>query len=97
MLDEYDWRKSEAIYWVEYGSYHSQVMRINATAKRERREEMGVTTSVFDWLFEALFPKRYWWLNYCHGRLPDMRLFYKDGSPSKLFVKHPLPRLVERQ
>ncbi len=95
MLDEYDWRLSEDRYWEEHGSYASQVWRYNEIAKRERRSEMNLPNRAFDWLLEALFPKWYFWATYCHTQLPWMRLFYKDGSPSNLLVRHPLPQLVE--
>ncbi len=92
MLDEYDWRKSEEMYWATYGSWEEQFWRQYAEDKRERRQEMSMAGRAFDWLLEALFTQRYVAWHFTVS-LPPMRLFYKDGSPSNLLVKHPLPRL----
>lgn len=94
MPEEFDWPKSEEMYWAEYGSYTSQVMRNNGRAARERREEMNQAARLLDRMLEALFPQWYFRVNYCHTRLPDMRLIHKDGSPSAVFVKSPFPRAL---
>jgi hypothetical protein len=96
VLEEYDWRKSEELYWEKYGSFDLQIRRGIALAVNEEREEMSTAARILDRLLEALFPRRYALAHLGSVRFPNMRLYYRDGSPSKLFVKHPLPRLVPR-
>jgi hypothetical protein len=95
VLDEYDWLKSEDMYWAEYGSFDLQIRRGIAMALDDERREMSVAARAFDRILEILFPRWYAMEHIGCIRFPKMRLYYQDGSPSKLFVRHPLPRFVQ--
>jgi hypothetical protein len=93
MIDtEFDWRASEDEYWAQYGPLGVQNFRMQRQFKRERRAEMSLFGHAIDWLFEQLFPRRYYLFNYTVWERPLMRLIYKDGTPSNLMVRAPLPR-----
>src|ERR1017187_100673 len=93
---EFDWDASVRAYWLEHGSLGEQSLRIQLNDKRERRREMNLWMRAVDWLLEALFPRWYRQWPHVFGGFAPMRLICKNGSPSNLFVKHPLPRFVPR-
>jgi hypothetical protein len=94
VLDEFDCKRSEELYWARYGSLEEQVWREQIRDKRERRSEMKIAVRLFDYALDAVFPKWYWRQHYHHPDFPPMRLMYRDGTASNLVTRHPLPRLV---
>jgi hypothetical protein len=93
MDEEFDWQRSESEYWAQYGSLAVQDLYMQLRFKQERRAEMSLFGRFADWLVEQLFPLHYRRFNYTVWQRPLMRLIYKDGTPSRLCVRAPLPRL----
>jgi len=93
MDEAFDWERSENQYWAQYGPLAVQDFHMQQRFKQERRAQMSGVGRFADWLVEQLFPLHYRRFNYTVWQRPGMRLIYKDGTPSHLFVRAPLPRL----
>jgi len=52
---------------------------------------MSVFGRFADWVFEQLFPRRYYLFNYTVWERPAMRLICKDGTLSSLYVRARMP------